>query len=67
MRGAKGWPTQITGGIGRAKLSTFYRDNFIFNNADDSELELISRTVGIDRVIDEFIFKFTHEREIDWL
>ncbi|RVX67465.1 hypothetical protein B0A52_08818 [Exophiala mesophila] len=57
----------ITGGIGRAKLTTFYRDNFIFKNADDAELELISRTIGIDRVIDEFIFKFTHQREIDWL
>jgi len=57
----------LTGGIGRDHLSAFYRDNFIFNNSADTELELISRTVGIDRVIDEFIFKFTHDQEIDWL
>ncbi len=57
----------MTGGIGRDHLSAFYRDNFIFNNSADTELELISRTVGIDRVIDEFIFKFTHDQEIDWL
>ncbi|KAJ6437348.1 LOW QUALITY PROTEIN: lea domain-containing protein [Purpureocillium lavendulum] len=57
----------LTGGIGRERLSVFYRDNFIFNNSADTELELISRTVGIDRVIDEFIFKFTHDQEIDWL
>ncbi|UNI24856.1 Carboxymethylenebutenolidase [Purpureocillium takamizusanense] len=57
----------LTGGIGRERLSAFYRDNFIFNNSADTELELISRTVGVDRVIDEFIFKFTHDQEIDWL
>jgi len=57
----------ITGGIGRAKLTEFYRDHFIFANPDDTALELISRTVGIDRVMDEFLFKCTHDRTIDWL
>ncbi|EGX90353.1 LEA domain protein [Cordyceps militaris CM01] len=57
----------LTGGIGRLKLTDFYRHNFIFNNAADTSLELVSRTIGIDRVIDEFIFTFTHDREIDWL
>ncbi|CAM1506154.1 Fc.00g057950.m01.CDS01 [Cosmosporella sp. VM-42] len=57
----------LTGGIGRDKLSNFYRHNFIFNNSADTELELLSRTLGIDRVIDEFIFKFTHDCELDWL
>lgn len=58
---------QMTGGIGRDRLSTFYRDNFIFNNSADTELDLLSRTIGIDRVVDEFIFKFTHDQELDWL
>ncbi|KPM35213.1 hypothetical protein AK830_g11358 [Neonectria ditissima] len=57
----------MTGGIGRDRLSNFYRHHFIFQNADDTELELISRTIGIDRVIDEFIYKFTHEKPVDWL
>ena len=57
----------MTGGVGRAKLSQFYRGHFIFNNSNDTELELISRTIGIDRVIDEFIFKFTHDKELDSL
>ncbi|KAF5007137.1 hypothetical protein FDECE_6523 [Fusarium decemcellulare] len=57
----------LTGGVGREKLSHFYRHNFIFNNSADTELELISRTLGIDRVIDEFIFMFTHDQEIDWM
>ena len=58
---------QISGGIGRDLLTAFYQDHFIFQNSSDTELELVSRTVGIDRVIDEFIYKFTHNREIDWL
>lgn len=57
----------MTGGIGRDRLTNFYRHNFIFNNSADTELELISRTIGIDRVVDEFIFKFTHDKELDWL
>ncbi|PGH01457.1 carboxymethylenebutenolidase [Blastomyces parvus] len=57
----------MTGGIGRNRLTTFYRHHFIFNNPDDTHLELISRTVGIDRIVDEFIFSFTHDKMIDWL
>lgn len=57
----------ITGGVGREKLAYFYANHFIPQNPKDTELELISRTVGIDRVIDEFIYKFTHDMQIDWL
>ena len=57
----------MTGGIGREKLTAFYRDHFIFQNPPDTETCLISRSVGIDRVIDEFIFICTHYSQIDWL
>lgn len=57
----------LTGGIGRSALTDFYRHNFIFNNSADTALELISRSIAIDRIIDEFIFSFTHDRELDWL
>ncbi|KAF6805869.1 carboxymethylenebutenolidase [Colletotrichum sojae] len=57
----------LTGGVGRSHLTNFYRDHFVFNNPADTELELVSRTVGIDRVIDEFVFKCTHDKVIDWL
>jgi carboxymethylenebutenolidase len=57
----------MTGGIGREDLSHFYLHNFIFNNSADTELELISRIKGIDRIVDEFIFKFTHDQMIDWM
>ncbi|KAL3461367.1 hypothetical protein BJX64DRAFT_160222 [Aspergillus heterothallicus] len=57
----------LTGGIGREKLTNFYRHHFIFNNPDDTNLELISRTIGVDRVVDEFIYSFTHTKEVDWM
>ena len=57
----------MTGGIGRTKLSNFYLHHFIFNNPDDTALELISRTVGVDRVVDEFIFSFTQYNQVDCL
>ncbi|KAK0620664.1 carboxymethylenebutenolidase [Immersiella caudata] len=57
----------LTGGIGREKLTNFYGNHFIFSNPDDAALELVSRTVGIDRIVDEFLFNCTHDRVIDWL
>ncbi|KAB8212291.1 hypothetical protein BDV34DRAFT_208133 [Aspergillus parasiticus] len=40
---------------------------FIFNHPADTELKLISYTVGINCVVDKFIYKFTHDMQIDWL
>ncbi|KAL4902942.1 hypothetical protein BDW74DRAFT_54754 [Aspergillus multicolor] len=57
----------MTGGIGRENLTAFYREHFIFVNPPDAQMELVSRTVGIDRVVDESIMSMTHDREIDYL
>ncbi|KAJ6516311.1 NTF2-like protein [Mycena sanguinolenta] len=57
----------LAGGIGRKQLSAFYRDHFVFSNPKDTSLQSISRTVGSDRVVDEFIFHATHDKQIDWL
>lgn len=57
----------LTGGIGHSPLSTFYANEFIFSNPADTALELISRTVGIDRVVDEFVFTFTHDTVVNWI
>ena len=40
----------------------FYREHFIFSNPEDTRLELVSRAVGIDWIIDEFVFHCTHDR-----
>ena len=57
----------LTGGVGQEKLSHFYANHFVHVNPEDTELELVSRTVGIDRVIDEFVAKLTHDRQVDWM
>ncbi|KAF1959332.1 NTF2-like protein [Byssothecium circinans] len=57
----------LTGGIGKERLTAFYTQHFIFSNPEDTALDLVSRTVGIDRVVDEFVFTATHVREIEWL
>ncbi|KAL6897721.1 hypothetical protein GGI43DRAFT_424057 [Trichoderma evansii] len=54
----------MTGGIGREKLTAFYRDYFIFCNPPDTTLKTVSRTIGPDRIVDEFIFCCTHTTEI---
>lgn len=56
-----------SGGIGKERLSAFYTQHFVFSNPPDTALSLVSRTVGIDRVIDEFIFTLTHTKHVPWL
>lgn len=57
----------MAGGVGREKLTAFYRDHFIFTNPLDTKIEPVSRTVGPDRVVDEFLFTLTHTQMVDWL
>jgi carboxymethylenebutenolidase len=57
----------MTGGVGHDKLKHFYTNHFVHSNPADTKLIPISRTIGSDRVVDEFIFACTHSCEIDWL
>ncbi len=57
----------MTGGTGYTELKRFYTNHFIFSNPDNMKMVPISRVVGVDRMVDEFILCFTHDREIDWL
>jgi carboxymethylenebutenolidase len=57
----------MTGGVGYRELYRFYKYHFVNSNPGDTALVPISRTVGADRVVDEMLFSFTHDREIDWL
>ncbi|KAG8732718.1 hypothetical protein FRC11_011377 [Ceratobasidium sp. 423] len=57
----------LTGGIGRKALTWFYARHFIHSNPDSTRMELVSRTLGPDRVVDEFVFEFVHDKEIDWM
>ena len=57
----------MTGAVGQTELHRFYKNHFVNANPDDTALIPVSRTVGADRVVDEMIFEFTHDREIDWM
>jgi carboxymethylenebutenolidase len=57
----------MTGGRGRAEMLEFYGKHFIPKLPADTGMTLVSRTVGQARVIDEIIFRFTHDIEMDWM
>jgi len=57
----------LTGGVGKAQLGEFYAKHFIPNMPADTEIVPISRTIGSERLVDEMIFRFTHNIEMDWM
>jgi len=57
----------MTGGVGYEELLRFYKHHFIQKTPKDTRLIPISRTIGADRVVDEMLFCFTHDIEIDWM
>lgn len=57
----------LTGGIGQKDLFLFYRDYFIPSNPPSTSIRLISRTIGVDRVVDEMVFFFDHTQAIPWM
>ncbi len=57
----------MTGGVGHDQLKRFYKYHFIGANPPDIAMELISRTVGENSLVDEMLFSFTHTSEIDWM
>src|ERR1051326_4913260 len=57
----------MTGGRGHDEMVEFYGEHFIPKMPADTALRLLARTVGKDRLIDEFVFSFTHDIEMDWM
>src|SRR5271170_6192834 len=57
----------MTGGVGARDLARFYANHFIPKLPKDTHLVPISRTVGADRIVDEMLFCFTHDTEIDFM
>jgi len=57
----------MTGGVGAKQLSRFYQWHFVNANPDDTKLIPISRTIGSTSLVDEMLFCFTHDIEIDWM
>jgi carboxymethylenebutenolidase len=57
----------LTGGVGQNELREFYSQHFIPQMPPDTTMTPISRTIGVDRLVDEMIFEFTHTVEMDWM
>lgn len=57
----------MTGGIGGEGVRAFYTQWFIPQNPPDTQITLVSRTVGTNQLIDEMIQKFTHTIQMDWM
>jgi carboxymethylenebutenolidase len=57
----------MIGGRGRDKVRDFYANHFLSQLPPDIAIELVSRTVGQGRVVDEMIMRFTHTISMDWL
>jgi len=57
----------LEGGVGRKKLAEFYREFFVPSLVEDFKIRLVSRTIGMDRVVDEMIISFTHSADMDWI
>lgn len=54
------------GGVGNAAVSGFYRDHFIGQSRWPADWNIIpvSRTVGDDSLVEEFIVSFTHDVDL---
>jgi carboxymethylenebutenolidase len=57
----------LTGGVGLEEVRKYYSEYFIPKNPPDTEVVLLSRTVGQDRLVDEMIQRFTHTIEMDYM
>ena len=57
----------LTGGVGHDQLRDFYSQRFIPQMPPDTSMTPVSRTIGIDRVVDEMVFEFTHTIKMDWM
>ena len=57
----------MTGGVGFQHLRRFYKNHFIPTTPKDTRLVPISRTIGEGIVVDEMLFCFTHDIEVDWM
>ncbi|EMD94770.1 hypothetical protein COCC4DRAFT_203593 [Bipolaris maydis ATCC 48331] len=57
----------MTGGIGVSDLKRFYRDYFLRSCPPSLHMRLISRTIGVDRIVDEIYFNFKHTCQMPWI
>ena len=56
-----------TGGVGRAGVRQFYAKQMLPNLPADLEFVSLSQIFGDDRIVEEFVIRFTHTLRMDWM
>jgi len=56
-----------TGAVGRASVRDFYVSKFLPCIPPDMELTSLSQTFGGERMVEEFVIRFTHTIEMGWM
>lgn len=57
----------ITGGSGKEGVRRFYASHFVPAIPSDWDIQVVSRTIGIDQIVDEIVVSFTHDEVVDFL
>lgn len=57
----------MTGGNGPAELKRFYANYFLANAPPSLHMRLLSRTIGVDRIVDELYMQFKHTCQMSWI
>lgn len=57
----------MTGGVGTKELKRFYGEFFLRSSPPSFHMRLISRTIGVDRVVDELYVQFKHTEQMPWI
>jgi hypothetical protein len=57
----------MTGAHGRDDLRRFYTSYFLHNSPPSLRMRLVSRTVGVDRIVDELYMSFKHTCAMPWI
>jgi hypothetical protein len=57
----------MTGGLGKAELARFYDEFFMPGHPPSLKIKLLSRTIGVDRIVDEMFVQFDHTVEMPWI
>ena len=56
-----------TGGTGKEGVWDFYANHFLPNIPPDIELVPVSETFAQDRIVEEYVVRFTHTLNMDWM
>jgi carboxymethylenebutenolidase len=56
-----------TGAVGRAGVHEFYASKFLPKIPPDIELTAVSQIFGDDRIVEEFVIRFTHTLDMEWM